>query len=165
MRFSRYLQYFWHLRRLGKCHFRSSRFRKNELVYRQSIRFIGSLVYITACTQKDFTKTEPPTRTASEEHIFHVVGTDPLRAPQQKKQRGEANKNKVTRILVCPRFFGMHWDLLKLKCAQNNGLRPIPVLGARRKRHRFLDGRALFIDFEYVSGPVKSSVVRVEGLG
>ena len=38
----------------------------------------------------------------------------------------------------------MHWDLLKLKCAQNLGLRLIPVLGARKEQHKFLDGRALF---------------------
>ena len=106
-------------------------FRKSELVYRQSTRFI-SLHY---STRKDFRKTEPPTRTASQEHIFHVVGTDPLQAPQQKKQCGEAYKNKVSRILVCPAFFGMPWDLLKLKCAQDLGL------GARKKQHRFLDGR------------------------
>ena len=60
--------------------------------------------------------------------------TDPLRAPQQKKQCGEANKNKVTRILVCPGFFGMPWDLLKLTCAQDLGLRLTPVLGARKKQ-------------------------------
>ena len=66
------------------------------------------------------------------------MGTDPLRAHQQKKQCSEA---KITRILVCPAFFGMHWDLLKLKCAQNLGLRQIPVLGAKKKQHRFLDRR------------------------
>ena len=117
LRFTRYLQCFRHLRRLGKCHFRSSRFPKQANLCIGSP--YGSLVDITALGK---TSGKPPTRTASEEHVFHVVGTDPLRAPQQKKQCGEANKNKVTRILVCPAFFGMHWDLLKLKCAQHLGL-------------------------------------------
>ena len=54
----------------------------------------------------------------------------------------------ATRILVCPALFGMHWGLLKVKCAKNLGVGLNPVLGARKKQHRFLDGRAQFIDFE-----------------
>ena len=90
----------------------------------------GSLVYITALGKAPG-KPNHRQEQLRKNRIFHVVGTDPLRAPQQKKQCGEANKNKVARILVCPAFFDMHWDLLKLKCAQNLGLRLIPVLGAR----------------------------------